>query len=52
MFQAIFAKDNDSFRPQIEDFLRIQDPVERSRKIINYYAELHEIIEKKLYYVQ
>lgn len=52
MFQAIFAKDNDSVRPSIQDFINIQDPLMRSRKLIFYFEELHELIDKKLYYVQ
>jgi ATP-dependent Lon protease len=52
VFQALFSKDNESVRPMIRDFLRIQDPIHRSRKIINFFEELHGIIDKKLYYVQ
>lgn len=52
IFQAIFSKDNESVRPMISDFLKIQDPIHRSRKIISYFEELHGIIDKKLYYVQ
>lgn len=52
VFQAIFAKDNDSVRPSISDFLALQDPMMRSRKIIFYYEELHQLIDKKLHYVQ
>ena len=52
IFQAIFSKDNESVRPMISDFLSIQDPMHRSRKIISYFEELHGIIDKKLYYVQ
>jgi hypothetical protein len=52
VFQAIFSKDNESVRPMIADFLKIQDPIHRSRKIISYFEELHGIIDKKLYYVQ
>jgi hypothetical protein len=51
VFQAIFAKDNDSVRPSIADFLSLQDPMMRSRKIIFYYEELHQLIDKKLHYV-
>jgi ATP-dependent Lon protease len=36
----------------IADYLKIQDPIHRSRKIISYFEELHGIIDKKLYYVQ
>ena len=36
----------------ISDFLSIQDPMHRSRKIISYFEELHGIIDKKLFYVQ
>jgi ATP-dependent Lon protease len=52
VFQAIFAKDNDSVRPSIAEFLSLQDPMMRSRKIIFYYEELHQLIDKKLHYVQ
>ena len=52
VFQAIFSKDNESVRPMISDYLKIQDPIHRSRKIISYFEELHGIIDKKLYYVQ
>ena len=52
IFQAVFSKDNESVRPQISTFLAIQDPVHRSRKVINYYEELHQLIDKKLYYIQ
>lgn len=51
VFQAIFAKDNDSVRPSIADFLQLRDPLMRSRKLIFYYDELHELIDKKLFYV-
>lgn len=51
VFQAIFSKDNESVRPMISDYLKIQDPIHRSRKIISYFEELHGIIDKKLYYV-
>ena len=36
----------------IADYLKIQDPIHRSRKIISYFEELHGIIDKKLFYVQ
>ena len=36
----------------IADYLKIQDPIHRSRKIISYFEELHGIIDKKLYCVQ
>ena len=39
-------------RPQIQEFLNIQDPILRSRKIIYLFEELHSVIDKKLYYVQ
>ena len=52
VFQAIFAKDNESVRPSIHDFLGLQDPLMRSRKLIYYFEELHDLIDKKLYYVQ
>jgi len=52
VFQAVFAKDNDSVRPSIAEFLQMNDPMLRSRKLICYYEELHELIDKKLYYVQ
>lgn len=38
-------------RPSISDFLGLQDPMLRSRKLIFYFEELHELIDKKLYYV-
>lgn len=41
VFQALFAKDNDSVRPSIADFLQLRDPLERSRKLIFYFEELH-----------
>ena len=52
VFQAIFSKDNETVRPMTSDYLKIQDPIHRSRKIISYIEELHGIIDKKLYYVQ
>lgn len=52
VFQAIFSKDNESVRPMIAEYLKIQDPIHRSRKIIGYFEELYGIIDKKLYYVQ
>jgi Lon-like ATP-dependent protease len=52
VFQAIFSKDNESMRPMIASFLSTQDPLHRSRKLINLYEEMHDIIDKKLYYVQ
>ena len=52
IFQAIFSKDNDSVRPSIQEFLNITDPILRSRKIIYLFEELHQVIDKKLYYVQ
>lgn len=39
-------------RPSISEFLQLTDPLMRSRKLIFYYEELHELIDKKLYYVQ
>lgn len=36
----------------ISEYLKIQDPIHRSRKIIGYYEELYGIIDQKLYYVQ
>ena len=48
----MFAKDNDSVRPSVLEFLEIKDPIYRSRKLLSYFEELHGIIEKKLYYVQ
>ncbi len=51
VFQAVFAKDNDSVRPTIADFLALRDPLLRSRKLIFYFDELHELIDKKLFYV-
>lgn len=35
----------------IADFLQITDSLYRSRKIIGYFKELHDIIDKKLHYV-
>ena len=35
-------------RPSISDFLGLQDPMLRSRKLIFYFEELHELIDKKL----
>mmetsp|Transcript_34657 Transcript_34657/g.53048 ORF Transcript_34657/g.53048 Transcript_34657/m.53048 type:complete len:142 (+) Transcript_34657:868-1293(+) len=52
VYQALFSKDNDSVKPLITDFLQIQDPIHRSRKIISYFEEFYEIIDKKLYYYQ
>lgn len=52
VYQAIFAKDNDAVRPSIAEFLKIQDPLMRSRKLIFFFDELHDLIDKKLYYVQ
>mmetsp|Transcript_39260 Transcript_39260/g.59912 ORF Transcript_39260/g.59912 Transcript_39260/m.59912 type:complete len:272 (+) Transcript_39260:895-1710(+) len=52
VFQAIFSKDNESVRPLITDFLQIQDPIHRSRKVISYYDELFSIIDRKLFYVK
>jgi ATP-dependent Lon protease len=39
-------------RPMLTSFLQTRDPVHRSRKLINLYDEMHQIIDKKLYYVQ
>ena len=52
VFQALFAKDNDAVRPSISSFLALKDPLLRSRKLIFYFEELHELIDKKMYYVQ
>ena len=52
VYQALFAKDNESVRPSIADFLSLRDPLMRSRKLIFYYEELHELIDRKLHYVQ
>ena len=52
VFQAIFSKDNEGMRPMIYSFIQTRDPLHRSRKLINLYEEMHEIIDKKLYYVQ
>jgi len=52
IFQALFSKDNEAVRPQIQDFLEIKDAVHRSRKLISYFEELHSIIDQKLFYVQ
>lgn len=51
VFQALFSKDNEAMRPMISSFLGTQDPLHRSRKLINLYEEMHQIIDKKLYYV-
>ena len=40
VFQAIFAKDNESVRPQIQSFLSINDPVHRSRKILGFFGKI------------
>ena len=52
VFQAIFSKDNEGMRPMIYSFIQTRDPLHRSRKLVNLYSELHDIIDKKLYYVQ
>lgn len=52
VFQAIFSKDNESMRPMLTSFLQTRDPVERSRKLISLYEEMHHVIDKKLFYVQ
>jgi hypothetical protein len=39
-------------RPSIQEYLKITDPILRSRKLIFYFEELHGLIDKKLYYVQ
>lgn len=52
IFQAIFTKDSDAVRPQIQEFLNIRDPNLRSRKVIYLFEELHSVIDKKLFYVQ
>ena len=39
-------------RPSIADYLGLNDPFMRSRKLIFYFEELHQLIDKKLYYVQ
>lgn len=36
----------------IYSFIQTRDPLHRSRKLVNLYEEMHEIIDKKLYYVQ
>lgn len=41
VFQAIFSKDNESVRPQIQSFLQINDPIHRSRKILGFFGKLH-----------
>lgn len=51
IYQTVFAKDYDSVRPSITDFLKLRDPLHRSRKLIFYFEELHYLIDKKLYYV-
>jgi ATP-dependent Lon protease len=52
VFQAIFSKDNEGMRPMIYSFIQTTDPLHRSRRLVNLYEEMHEIIDKKLYYVQ
>lgn len=52
VFQAIFSKDNEGMRPMVYSFIQTRDPLHRSRKLVNLYEEMHQIIEKKLYYVQ
>lgn len=52
IFQAVFTKDSESVRPQIHEFLNIQDPILRSRKILFLFEEIHSVIDKKLFYVQ
>ena len=52
VFQAIFSKDNESMRPMLTSFLQTKDPLHRSRKLVNLYDEMHQIIDKKLFYVQ
>lgn len=39
-------------RPMIYSFIQTTDPLHRSRRLVNLYEEMHEIIDKKLYYVQ
>jgi hypothetical protein len=39
VFQAIFSKDNESIRPQIQDFLNQRDVMHRSRKILSYFGK-------------
>ena len=51
VFQTLFSKNNDSVKPMIAEFLQITDSLYRSRKIIGYFKELHDIIDKKLHYV-
>lgn len=51
VFQALFSKENDLMRPMISSFLAIKDPMLRSRKLISLYEEMHNIIDKKMYYV-
>ena len=52
VFQAIFSKDNEGMRPMIYSFIQTTDPLHRSRRLVSLYEEMHEIIDKKLYYVQ
>lgn len=51
VFQALFSKDNELMRPMITGFLQAKDPMHRSRKLINFYEEMHTIIDKKMHYV-
>ena len=52
VFQAIFTKDNESMRPMYISFINVKDPLHRSRKLINLFEEMHDIIDKKIFYVQ
>ena len=36
----------------IYSFIQTTDPLHRSRRLVSLYEEMHEIIDKKLYYVQ
>jgi len=36
----------------LTSFLQTKDPLHRSRKLVNLYDEMHQIIDKKLFYVQ
>ena len=47
----MFTKDSEAMRPPITEFLQLQDPLHRSRKLIEYYKELHGVMEKKMFYI-
>lgn len=51
IFQAIFSKESESMRSPITEFLSLQDPLHRSRKLIEYFKELHGVMERKMFYI-